>query len=130
MIYNEDRNKKYRVCYYRNSNTKRVPVLDYIQKLYIKDKLKLAAYISFLRDQRGYINEPYSRYVCFGLRELRIEFSHNNHRIFYTIVEKKRIILLHAFLKKTRKTPKKEISHALNNFQDYKLNTNFVKYEE
>jgi len=128
MIYNED--EKYKVYYYRNSNTKHVPVLDYIQQLPTKDKVKIAAYITFLRDQKGYINEPYGRYIRSGIRELRVEFSHNRHRIFYITVERKRIILLHAFLKKTKKTPKREIERALNNFKDYKLYKDSINYGE
>lgn len=128
MIYTN--NEEYKVYCYRNSNTKHVPVLDYIQQLPAKDKVKISAYISFLRNQKGCINEPYGRYICSGIRELRVEFSHNNHRIFYTTIEGKKIILLHAFLKKTRKTPKREIEHALNNFKDYQLYKKFIEYEE
>ena len=128
MIYNED--EKYRVYYYRNSDAKRVPVLDYIKELPEKDKEKIAAYIIFLRDQNGYINEPYGRYIRSGIRELRVEFSHNRHRIFYITVERKKIILLHAFLKKTKKTSKREIERALNNFKDYKLYKDSINYEE
>jgi len=128
MIYTND--GRYKIYYYQNSNTKRVPVLDYIKKLPEKDKVKIAAYIIFLREQNGYINEPYGRYICSGIRELRVEFSRNRHRIFYVTVEGKKIILLYAFLKKTRKTPRIEIEHALNNFRDYKLYKGLIKYEE
>jgi len=128
MIYTND--EEYKVCYYQNSNTKHAPVLSYIQQLPNKDKIKTSVYISFLKSQRGRINEPYSRYICFGIRELRVEFSHNNHRIFCITVEKKKIILLHAFLKKTKKTPKREIEHALKNFKDYQSYKNLIEYEE
>lgn len=117
MIYVND--EEYKVYYYQNSNTKHVPVLSYIQQLPTKGKVKISVYISFLKSQWSRINKPYSRYICFGIRELRVEFSHNNHRIFYITVEGKKIILLHAFLKKIRKTSKREIEHALNNFKDH-----------
>ena len=74
-------------------------------------------------------NEPYSRYIRSGIRELRIDFAHNRHRIFYITVEGKKIILLHAFLKKTPKTPRQEITRAFNNFEDYKINKDFIEYE-
>jgi phage-related protein len=126
MIYNSS---GYKVYYYQSSNLKRVPVSEYIQKVSGKEKVKIAAYINFLRDNKDYINEPYSRYICSEIRELRVGFSHNKHRIFYTVSGRRKIILLYAFLKKTQKTPKKEINHALNNLQDYKLNKNLVEYE-
>lgn len=121
--------RNYKVCYYRDSRTKRVPVLEYIQKMPVKDRAKIAVYIIFFRDCDGRLDEPYSRHIRSGIRELRIDFSRNRHRIFYIAVEEKQIILLHAFLKKTAKTPKQEIIRALNNFEDYKINKNFIKYE-
>ncbi|PIR02482.1 MAG: type II toxin-antitoxin system RelE/ParE family toxin [Candidatus Nealsonbacteria bacterium CG_4_9_14_0_2_um_filter_37_38] len=124
MNYNEE----YKVYYYRNSHTKRVPVLEYIQAVPTKDRGKIAAYITFLRDQSGRLDEPYGRYIRSGIRELRIEFANNRHRIFYITIQGKKIILLHAFLKKTPKTPKQEIIRALNNFEDYKINKNLIEY--
>jgi len=123
-----NRQDEYKVYYYRNSHTKRVPVLEYIQAVPTKDRGKIAAYITFLRDQSGRLDEPYGRYIRSGIRELRIEFANNRHRIFYITIQGKKIILLHAFLKKTPKTPKQEIIRALNNFEDYKINKNLIEY--
>ena len=128
MIYNND--EEYKAYYYQNSHSQKVPVLDYIQHLPQKEEIKIITYIKFLENRNGHIDEPYGRYIGFGIRELRIVFSSNNHRIFYVIVSGKKIILLHAFLKKTRRTPQKEIKQALNNFNDYKLNRNIIKYEK
>ena len=125
-----DNNCEYRVYYYQNSHTKRVPALEYINKLPIKDRGKVAAYIALLSDCNGRLDEPYSRYIRSGVRELRIEVAHNRHRILYITVAEKRIILLHAFLKKTPKTPEQEIVRALNNLEDYKINKKLVEYEK
>lgn len=122
-------NKEYKVYYYRNSQNKKVPVLEYIRGLPEKDKGKIAAYIALLCDYKGRLDEPYGRYIKSGIRELRVDFAKNRHRIFYVLVEEKRIILLHAFLKKTPKTPKQEIIRALNNLEDYKLNKSIIAYE-
>lgn len=121
---------EYKVYYYQNSHTKRVSVLEYIKKLPIKERGKIAAYIILLRDYNGRLDEPYSRYIRSGIRELRIEIAHNRHRILYITVAEKRIILLHAFLKKTPKTPEQEIVRALNNLEDYKINKKLIEYEK
>ena len=104
--------------------------MEYAQNLPIKDRAKIAVYIILLRNCNGRLDEPYSRYIRSGIRELRIEFAHKRHRIFYVIVEGKKIILLHAFLKKTPKTPEQEIIKALNNFEDYKINKKLIEYEK
>lgn len=128
MIYNNS--EKYKVYYYRNSQNGKMPVFEYIQKLSIKEKAKVAVYIQLLCDYKGHLDEPYSRYIRKGVRELRVNFSHNRHRVFYVLVEKKRIVLLHVFLKKTPKTPRQEIIRALDNYQDYKQNKEFIAYEK
>ncbi len=66
-------------------------------------------YIEFLRIQKGYLEEPYSRHIKGKIRELRVDFGRNKHRIFYFVFVNKTIVLLHAFLKKTAKTPISEI---------------------
>ena len=122
--------EKYKVYYYRNSQNKKVPVFEYVKNLSRKDRAKVATYIAMLRDFDGKLDEPYSRYISSGIRELRVELSRNRHRIFYVTVEEKRIILLHAFLKDTQKTPEQEINRALNNFADYKINKQVIEYEK
>ncbi len=47
-----------------------------------------------------------------NLYELRIDNTPNNPRIFLCALTGKRLVLLHAFKKKTRKTPKSEIDIA------------------
>ena len=110
--------EKYKVYYYRNSQNKKVPVFEYVKNLSRKDRAKVARYISMLRDYDGKLDEPYSRHISSGIRELRVEFSHNRHRIFYFTFISRRIILLHAFLKKTAKTPISEINHAKKNYSN------------
>ena len=126
MIYN----KKYKIYYYRNSQNEQIPVLEYIEKLSPKDKAKVFKYIDFLRDNNGVLDEPYSKHIKNKIRELRVDFSRNRHRIFYVAVIEKKIILLRAFLKKTAKTPKQEIITALDNFEDYKINKSLIEYEK
>ena len=66
-----------------------------------------------MRVNKGYLDEPYSKHIKGKIRELRVDFSKNKHRIFYFTFIKKNIILLHAFSKKTPKTPISEIKKAV-----------------
>lgn len=114
MIYNGD--TKYKVKFYKDIKTGKSPVLEYIEKLNDKEKAKILKYIDFLRLNRGYLDEPYSKHIKGKIRELRVDFGQNRHRIFYFTFFRKTIILLHAFQKKTTKTPISEIKKAEENY--------------
>jgi len=107
----------YEVQYYVD-NRGRAPVREYIDSLNLKEKAKVLKYVDFLRQNDGKLDEPYSRHIEGKIRELRVDFHRNRHRIFYFTFIGKRIILLHAFLKKTAKTPINEINQAKKNYLD------------
>ena len=79
--------------------------------------------MNFLRAQKGYLDEPYSRHIRGKIRELRVDFGRNRHRVFYFVFIKKTIILLHAFLKKTNKTPISATRRAEENYQNILKNS-------
>ena len=109
---------EYKVKFYKNSQNGKESVLLYIENLDIKNKTKVLKYIEFLRQNNGYLDQPYSRHIKGKIRELRVDFAKNRHRIFYFAFINKTIILLHSFLKKTKKTPEKEIKKALDSYRD------------
>src|SRR3990167_2804147 len=112
MIYN---NIEYKVSFYRDNKGKS-SVLEYIDELPEKERSKVYKYIKFLKAHKGVLDEPYSKHIKGKIRELRVDFSNNRHRIFYFTFINKNIIFLHAFLKKTQKTPPEEIMKAENNY--------------
>jgi len=116
MIYTED-TTEYRVKFFKNIQSGQNPVLEYLKKLGVKEETKILKYIEFLRLNKGYLEEPYSGHIRGKIRELRVDFGHSKHRIFYFIFARKTIILLHAFLKKTSKTPISELKKAEKNYQ-------------
>lgn len=88
----------------------------------IKDKklkAKIVRDIGLLREFGTDLREPYTDYIKDGIWELRTKQSNNIARTFYFTVSGKKIILLHGFVKKTNKTPKREIECAINNKNDY-----------
>ena len=116
--------EEYFVKFYKNSSNGQEPVLDYIKRLDEKNKAKVLKYVAFLKDNRGYLDEPFSKHITGKIRELRVDFSRLRHRIFYFTAIDRRIILLHSFLKKTDRTPPKEIKKALVNYNDAINNLN------
>jgi len=125
MIYTEE--VKYKVKFYKDIKTNKSSVLEYIEKLNPKETAKVLKYIEFLRINKGYLDEPYSKHIKGKIRELRVDFSRNKHRIFYFTFIKKNIILLHVFLKKTSKTPSSEIKKAEENYYNILKNQNIYE---
>lgn len=115
MIYNK--NNEYKIKFYIDTDGA-IPVLEYIDELPDKEKAKILKYIEFLRERNGVLDEPYSKHIKGKIRELRVDFTRNRHRIFYFTFIGKTIILLHAFLKKTDKTPLLEINKAEENYNN------------
>ncbi len=100
-----------------------IPVEDFL--LSLSPKLRAKAYSDILLLKRLGINirEPYSTAIkgerYRGLFELRVKFSSDISRIFYFLYDKDTFILLHGFLKKTDKTPERELEKALEYKLDY-----------
>jgi phage-related protein len=55
---------------------------------------------------------PHTRSIGDGLFELRIKSKEGIARVFYCTMIGKRIIMLHVFIKKSQKSPKKELKIA------------------
>ena len=55
---------------------------------------------------------PHTRAMGGGLFELRIKAAEGIARVFYCTVVDRRIVVLHQFVKKTDKTPPKELEIA------------------
>lgn len=84
------------------------PVKDYIGDLPDRERAKVKALIDHL-SEKVVLNEPHTKKMTgySGLYELRP----GAHRIFYCYHEGK-VVLLHAFRKKSDKTPQREIETA------------------
>ncbi len=55
---------------------------------------------------------PYTKAIGEGLFEIRAKGKEGIGRSFYCTVKGKEIIILHSFIKKSQKTPKRELSTA------------------
>ena len=58
------------------------------------------------------LGEPHTKSFGEGLCELRLKGAEGIARVFYCTLVGRRIVMLHAFVKKTQKTPPKEIEIA------------------
>ena len=63
---------------------------------------------------------PHTRAMGGGLFELRLKASEGIARVFYCTVTERRIVFLHQFVKKTEKTPRKELQIAQQRMKELK----------
>ncbi len=115
-------NNIFKVDFYQRENGK-VPVHDFLLSLNPKLRAKAFSDIELLKKHGCELKEPYVKPIkgkrMKGLYELRIKFSTDNVRIFYFTFQNNKYILLHGFLKRTMKTPSKELEKALRYMEDY-----------
>jgi len=55
---------------------------------------------------------PHTRAMGGGLFELRLKSGEGIARVFYCTIVNRRIVMLHHFVKKSQKTPRKELETA------------------
>ncbi len=65
---------------------------------------------------------PHTKAMKDGLFELRMKSQEGIGRVFYCTLMNKRIIMLHSFIKKTKKTPLKELNIARSRMKEMKAN--------
>lgn len=92
------------------------PVRDFIAEQDMSSRTKIASSIRLLFNQGPFLKPPYIKKLQDKLYELRIS-GVVPIRIFYTISNRE-YYLLHAFKKKTQKTPKKEMKIALDRIKE------------
>jgi len=61
---------------------------------------------------------PHTKAIEGGLFELRVKGKEGIARIFYCTKVGKRIVMLHMFIKKRQKTPKKELKLAIQRMKE------------
>ncbi len=105
------------VEFYQDSKG-REPVGDFINSLPVGTQAKILRLIDLLARYGVLLKEPYTKQIKGKLRELRIIDKSGNIRIFYFSHTGKRFILLHGFVKKTGKTPDREIGIAEKRMND------------
>ena len=97
----------------------REPVREFLDSLPDSTMAKVARLLNLLMDKGVLLKEPYTRQIRDKIRELRIKDNLGQIRLLYFTFTGKRFILLHGFLKKTDKTPEKEIDLAEKRMKDF-----------
>jgi phage-related protein len=113
----------FEVEFFKDKNGKE-PIKDFINELLEKaktnkkDKIrakKVLAYIEALERWGTRAGFPYTKHIDGDIWELRPL----KDRIFFFFWKENTFVLVHHFIKKTQKTPKKEIKRAIKNMLEH-----------
>lgn len=77
---------------------------------------KIVAYFDMLAEMGTRVGEPITKHLEGGIWELRPL----RHRFLYAYFDGNKFIILHHFIKKTKKTPKREIEQAKKKLKVYR----------
>ena len=83
----------------------------------------LARFIRYAERMEAFgpdLGMPHTRAMGEGLFELRLKAAEGIARVFYCTVVNRRIVFLHQFVKKTNKTPAKELEIARRRLKEVK----------
>ncbi|MBI4157442.1 type II toxin-antitoxin system RelE/ParE family toxin [Candidatus Woesebacteria bacterium] len=111
--------EKWKIVYYESTNGS-FPIYEFINGLEARAKSKVINTLDYLEIYGTRLGLPHVKKVTrTDLWELRILGS-DNIRIFYVATFGRTFLLLHGFVKKSPKTPNKEIKIAVARLKEYK----------
>ncbi|MCL5959731.1 MAG: type II toxin-antitoxin system RelE/ParE family toxin [Chloroflexi bacterium] len=96
----------------------RCPVQEYLDSLDDREAARILYDLDLLEDMGLALGAPHVRGIGGKLWELRTA-GRTQHRVSYFAASGRRLVLLHAFTKKTQKTPPAEIDTARSRMADY-----------
>ena len=95
------------------------PVEDYLESLTDKHAAKVLRSMELLEEFGPSIGAPHVENIIDDIRCLRVKHGNNIFRIFFFTWIDQKLVMLHGFTKKTAKTPRGEIQHAISYRDDF-----------
>ena len=122
----------YEIIFYEDDNGK-CEIADFLRELGRKSKSnkdsrvnfnKIVAYFDLLKEMGTRVGEPVTKHLEGEIWELRPL----KNRFLYSYYEDSKFIVLHHFVKKTLKTPRKELETAKRKLKEFKDRENEYGY--
>ncbi|MDQ1355133.1 MAG: hypothetical protein QG657_5443 [Acidobacteriota bacterium] len=96
-----------------------IPVREFLDRLNPRQAANVIEAMDLLKTFGLQLREPYVKFVGDKLYELRIKDPDGAYRIFYFASAGKKFVMVHGFVKKTQKTPVKELAIAKKRMKEY-----------
>ena len=101
----------FNVEFYETADGK-MPVSDFLDSLDDKMNAKMVGLMTLLEEKGNSMREPYSAPLDDGIFELRCKVGSNITRALYFFYFGGTIVITNGFVKKTKKTPRRELELA------------------
>lgn len=95
------------------------PAEEFILSQDKKMQAKIFMALEFLEERGPALREPFSKPLGDGIFEIRAKQGSDISRVLYFFVIGRKVILTNGFVKKTQKTPQREIDRAKRYREDY-----------
>lgn len=114
-----DRNVAKVTCYYCVTASNRSPVREFIDSLDDRTQRKFF-FVKDLLEEFGYkLPYPHAKYLGNSIFELRFKGQEGEIRILYFFFCKDKVVFTNGFIKKSGRTPKNELSVAMNRRDEF-----------
>ena len=110
--------KKFEVVFYEKTNGRK-PVEEFLETLNAKVEAKVIGLLNLLAKEGNELREPYSKPIGNDIYELRYQNKQQPARVLYFFYLDNKIVVTNGFIKKTKKTPRREINKAMKHMKDY-----------
>lgn len=111
-------NRKCDVIYYMTLTGQR-PIGEFLDSLSGKQQTKILRVVNLIRDYGLEQARPYvKKLINTPFWEIRI-LGKDNIRVVYVVPYKDTVLILHGFLKKSQKTPAKELNLAFSRYKEW-----------
>lgn len=107
--------RKWEVKFYQTGRGA-IPVSDFLEKQNLQIKTKFGKLVRLLINNGPFLKPPQSKKLAKNLYELRVS-GKDPIRIFYTF-KNQVYYLLHIFIKKSQKTPDRELKTAIDRMRE------------
>ncbi len=108
----------YTIIAYEKENGE-TPIEDFLDSLDMKMRAKMLGMMVLLQEKGSQLREPYTKHLEDGIFELRCKVGSNITRVLYFFYFEGKIVLTNGFVKKTQKTPRREIQTAKARRKDF-----------
>ncbi len=95
------------------------PAEDWLKARAPKVAARFAWIFDLLEDQGTNVTGPYIDHLRGKVWEVRVEQNKVQYRMLYFAAPERKFVMLHGFIKKTQRTPRKEIDLAEVRMKDY-----------